>query len=183
MTESELRVCKLLAFLLEYPDASWRDDLAELGGIVKAMTDDTQRDRLQEFLSYVQDKSSIELQEIYTRAFDLDPETSLHLSYHLMGNSEDRGKALAGLLWIYHRAGYDAAVGELPDYLPMILEFLTLSQELEGAEILWSCLGTVAVLAERLQKNNHPYAGLLALAADILHSPRRRFSEKLSKEG
>ena len=73
-------------------------------------------------------------------AFDLDPATSLHLTYHLLGDSEDRGKALARLLWVYHREGYDAVIGELPDYLPMILEFLALCPEPEDATLLWSCL-------------------------------------------
>ena len=124
----------------------------------------------------------MELQEAYTQAFDLDPAASLHLTYHLMGDSEDRGKALAGLLWVYHREGFDAAIGELPDYLPMILEFLALCPEPKDAALLWSCLGTVATLAQRLEEKQHPYASLMGLAADILQPHAVAPSDEKSKE-
>ena len=168
MSGNEQRLCKLLAFLLDYPTSSWREDLVGLGAVVEEVTDVRHRQPLQEFLTYAGDTSSIELQEIYTQAFDLDPAGSLHLTYHLMGDSEDRGKALARLLWIYHHEGYDAPIGELPDYLPMILEFLTLCPDPADAAPLWSCLGALAGLAERLKNQNHPYAGLMGLAAEII---------------
>lgn len=180
MTESDRRECKLLAFLLDYPDSSWRAEFPELRGIVHGVADERRRLLLGEFLTYAENTSPIELQETYTSAFDLDPATSLHLTFHLMGDSEDRGKALAGLLRVYHREGYDAATGELPDYLPMILEFLALCPEPEDA-LLRSCLGTVAILAERLAKRRHPYAVLLELATDIFDRMGIT-SEKVNKE-
>ena len=168
MTENDRLQYKLLSFLLEYPDASWSTDSTALREVVDMVVEKRRRELLQRFLTYAQSSSLLQLQETYTSAFDLDPTTSLHLSYHLMGDSEDRGKALAGLLWLYHREGYNAAIGELPDYLPMILEFLALCPEPEDADLLWSCLSTVAALAEQLQKDRHPYAGLVELVADIV---------------
>jgi nitrate reductase delta subunit len=182
MTEDERTLCKLLAFLLEYPDTSWSADLAGLNEVVESVADVKYRKMLQEFLSFAGDTPAMELQESYTTAFDLDPATSLHLTYHLMGDSEDRGKALAGLLWIYHREGYDAPIGELPDYLPMILEFISLCPDPGDAVLLWSCLGTVAVLAERLENKKHPYAGLMELAAEIIQPHQDVPSEQMRKE-
>ena len=175
MTENDRMQCKVLALLLEYPSTAWSGELPDLHPLVAAMADEQRRQPLQRFLTYAGNTPPLELQETYTAAFDLDPATSLHLTYHLMGDSEDRGKALAGLLWVYHQAGYDAAIGELPDYLPLMLEFLALCPAPEDADLLWSCLGTVATLAERLEQNQHPYAGLVGLAADILQ-PRRTVS-------
>ena len=172
MTESDRRECKLLAFLLDYPDSSWSAELPEVNGLVNAVADERRRRLLGEFLAYAENTSPIELQETYTSAFDLNPATSLHLTYHLMGDSEDRGKALAGLLQVYHREGYDAATGELPDYLPLILEFLTLCPGSGDAALLRSCLGTVAILAERMARKGHPYAVLFELAVDICNTPQ-----------
>lgn len=182
MTESDRMQCKLLAFLLDYPDTSWSAELSELIELVNTVADERRRLLLRNFLAYAEKTTPIELQETYTSAFDLDPATSLHLTYHLMGDNEDRGKALARLLWLYHREGFDAEIGELPDYLPMILEFLALCPELEDADLLRSCLGTVAILAERLEKKRHPYAVLLELVADIFDNRIDISPDKVSKE-
>ncbi|WP_373499897.1 nitrate reductase molybdenum cofactor assembly chaperone [Desulfococcus sp.] len=168
MTENDRMQLKVIGFLLEYPDAAWMNALAGLDGVVAALEDGRGRQALRRFLGYAGGTPGIRLQETYTAAFDLNPSASLNLSYHLMGDSEDRGKALAGLLGVYHREGYDVAAGELPDYLPMVLEFLSVCPEPEGADLLWSCLGKVSTLAAHLEEEGHPYAGLLGLAADIL---------------
>lgn len=182
MTENDRVQCKLLAFLLEYPDSSWNTELADLNEVVETVIDQQRRELLQSFLTYAKNTPLLKLQETYTSAFDLNPTTSLHLTYHLLGDSEDRGKALAKILWVYHHEGYDAAIGELPDYLPMILEFLALCPEPEEATLLWSCLGTVAALAERLQKDKHPYAGLMELAAEIVQPCMSPHPDSISKE-
>ena len=182
MTENDRLQCKLLAFLLEYPDTSWSEGLADMKTVVDEVADEQRKELLRRFLAYAVDTPPIKLQEVYTQAFDLDTATSLHLTYHLMGDSEDRGKALAALLWVYHQEGFDAAIGELPDYLPMMLEFLAVCSEPEDAALLWSCLGTVALLTQRLEENQHPYAKLMGLAADILQPHVLAFSDKRSKE-
>ena len=182
MTENDRLQCKLLAALLEYPAAEWSAALADLNDVVNMVADERRREHLRIFLEYAGTTPLIKLQERYTSAFDLDPATGLNLTYHLMGDSEDRGKSLAGLLWVYHREGYVAAAGELPDYLPLMLEFLSLCPEPEDASLLWSCLGTVATLAERLEQNRHPYAGLLGVAADLLRPHVGIPSDKISKE-
>ena len=168
MTENDRIQCKLLAFLLEYPDTTWGEALTGLNEVVNEVAELWRRELLSGFLTYARGTASLELQEAYTQAFDLDAATSLHLTYHLMGDSEDRGKALAGLLWIYHREGFDTALGELPDYLPMMLEFLAVCPEPKDAALFWSCLGTVATLAQRLEEKQHPYARLMRLATTIL---------------
>ncbi|WP_169309365.1 nitrate reductase molybdenum cofactor assembly chaperone [Desulforhopalus sp. IMCC35007] len=182
MTENDRVQCKLLGFLLEYPAASWNTELADVNEIVETVNDCRRRQLLRSFLTYVESTPLLQLQETYTAAFDLDPATSLHLTYHLLGDGEDRGKALAKILWVYHREGYDAAIDELPDFLPMVLEFLALCPEPEEATPLWSCLSAVAELAERLQKDKHPYGGLMELVAEIVHPCVITHPDSISKE-
>ncbi len=182
MTENDRVQCKLLAFLLEYPDSSWSSELADVREVVETVTDQQRRQLLQSFLDYAEVTPLLKLQETYTAAFDLEPAASLYLTYHLLGDSEDRGKALAKLLWVYHREGFDAAIGELPDYLPMMLEFLALCPEPEDATLLWSCLGRVNGVAEHLQKKSHPYAGLVRLVDTIVQPGMQDITADISKE-
>jgi len=170
MTENDQLQCRILAFLLDYPDTSWRAELSEWADAAAEVTDETSRQELRKFITYAEDTPALALQETYTAAFDLDPSTSLHLTYHLQGDNEERGKALAKLLWMYHQEGFDAQIGELPDYLPMILEFIALCPEPRDGDPLRSCLAAVAIIAERLAKIHHPYAILLELTAGILEN-------------
>lgn len=168
MTENDRMQFKLLAALLAYPDAAWRNSLAELAEVVAALEEGRGRKALGRFLEYAGSTPEIRLQEAYTGGFDINPAASLNLTYHLLGDSEDRGKALASLLAVYAQEGYEALPGELPDYLPMMLEFLAFCPASADAGPIRACLATVPDLAARLEKEKHPYAGLLGLAADIL---------------
>lgn len=182
MTENDRNLCKLLAFLLEYPGASWREEIAEIYEIADTIEAGDKRQIVEIFLAYVSATPPIVIQEAYTSAFDLAPETSLNLTYHLLGDNEDRGKILAGLLQIYRAAGYDATGRELPDFLPLVLEFLAICPELQDAALIWSSLGTVASLAGRLKENLHPYSGLMELAANILRPHIEEHSHTIIEE-
>jgi nitrate reductase delta subunit len=182
MTGNEQNLLKLLAFLLEYPTPSWRDELVHLSDLSGMTAENGSGEAIAAFLAYAGTRSLIELQEVYTASFDLDPATSLNLTYHLMGDHENRGKALAGLLQIYRQAGYDASARELPDFLPLMLEFLALCPEPEAAEILRASIGTVAPLAKRLQAAGHPYAPIIRLAAEIIQPLCDAGSEVMHEE-
>ncbi len=168
MTDDERMQLKLLSFFLEYPDAGWFEGLADAGAALKTVSAGPGREALRQFLDRAVGTPAIRLQEAYTAGFDLSPSTSLNLTYHLLGDSEDRGRALARLVEIYRRGGWEAAAGELPDFLPLVLEFLAVCPAPEDADLLWDCLGSVESVAGRLAREAHPYAGLLALAAGIL---------------
>jgi nitrate reductase delta subunit len=182
VTEDERIQLKLLSFLLDYPDAGWFEGLAGVGDVVDGLADGRSRTTLRRFLACAESTPAIRLQEAYTAAFDLHPATSLNLTYHFMGDSEDRGKALARLVEIYRRSGWDAAACDLPDFLPMMLEFLAVCPAPEDADLLWTCLGGVGNVAGRLAREQHPYAGLLALAADILAARTQDTTDSPGKE-
>jgi nitrate reductase delta subunit len=89
----------------------------------------------------------------------------LNLTYHRWGDGKERGSALARLLHLYAKAGYEIADGELPDYLPLVLEFLSVGPPESAHEIMAEYHPQVSILASRLAESSSPYAALLEGAA------------------
>jgi nitrate reductase delta subunit len=106
-------------------------------------------------------QSLIQIQERYTAVFDIDPATTLNMTYHAFGDNEKRAAALAHLQHNYEQAGWERITGELPDYLPMMLEFLSICAHPEHAEPVWQCLQGMQPLVARLEKKAPVYAALL----------------------
>lgn len=161
MTVQRQKQFKLIAFLLQYPDDALMRSLPEISEAIAAIDDPRTRGILQRFSAWLQNTPLIELQEQYTASFDMAPDTCLNLTYHLLGDDAERGRALSALQQVYDRAGYGAAVPELPDYLPMVLEFLAIHPDAANADRLWSCLGAVHTIAQRLRASGSVYALLM----------------------
>lgn len=112
-----------------------------------------------------------ELQCAYVQAFDLEPSSSLHLSWHVYGDSPRQGRALAAFSEIYHDAGFDPLPGELPDYLPLVLEFMAFGPQW-AAQCLCQQFGfTISKLAAQLAAAQSPYAALLQYVVEVLNIP------------
>jgi nitrate reductase delta subunit len=108
-----------------------------------------------------------ELQERYVLLFDRSRTLSLNLFEHVHGESRDRGPAMVDLLQTYRDGGYDLSSTELPDHLPILLEFLS-TGTLEGArEMLDDAGHIIAALAERLQRRESSYAAVLVALAEF----------------
>jgi nitrate reductase delta subunit len=116
---------------------------------------------MDDFLLYLKTHLPIQLQEGYTAAFDMNPATTLNLTYHTFGDNEKRADMLARLQQSYRDAGYERTTGELPDYLPLMLEFLSVCPDTENTELVWECLRGLEEVVDRLQKAAPPYAALL----------------------
>lgn len=108
-----------------------------------------------------------ELEEAYVLLFDRSRALSLNLFEHVHGESRDRGQAMVDLKALYTQYGLDMASGELPDFLPLFLEFLSVLPPEEAREHLSDAAHIVAALVERLEKRESPYAALLAAIADL----------------
>jgi nitrate reductase delta subunit len=85
----------------------------------------------------------------------------MNMTYHAYGDNEKRATALAHLQHNYERSGWERITGELPDYLPMMLEFLSICPHPVHAAPVWECLRGMRPLVERLEKNEPIYAALL----------------------
>ena len=163
---------KIVSLLLQYPDEGFARALPLLETSIAQLPDSSARDKLVQFISYLQATPLLRLQENYTETFDINPSTCLNLTYHLLGDSEKRGNVMAGLQQIYHEAGYETIAGELPDYLPLILEFLSERPESDGAEILWSYIDAAEKPAGSLKDSGNPYSLLL----DVVRELKTEFS-------
>ena len=110
-----------------------------------------------------------DLQERYVLLFDRTRSLSLHLFEHVHGESRDRGQAMIDLKSLYENGGLEIDATELPDFLPLFLEFLSTQPRAEAYELLGQPAHIFAALAERLRKREIRlrgcFRGLTALAA------------------
>jgi nitrate reductase delta subunit len=168
MKHEKRTLLKLLGLCLAYPDAEALDALPEMEAAAAGLDDPRTRQRLASFMTLMKAQPLLDLQEHYTAVFDLNPSASLNLTYHLMGNREDRGRALAELLEVYHQAGFEPAVNELPDFLPLVLEFMATAPQAETQAPILRCLAAVPALAGRLRESGSMYAVPLELLSAAL---------------
>jgi nitrate reductase delta subunit len=166
MTDEDRTLCKVLSFLLDYPAPESLPAIAELHA--DRFVDWKSRRIVQEFVDYLSNTPLIRRQEIYTATFDLDPSTSLNLTYHRWGDSKERASALVRLVHLYAQGGYEIADGELPDYLPLVLEFLSVGPPGSAREIMAEYHPQVSIIASRLAETSSPYAALVEGAAHLL---------------
>lgn len=98
-----------------------------------------------------------DLQESFVHLFDRTRSLSLNLYEHVHGESRDRGQAMAALLELYRSHGLELTANELPDHLPVFLDFLSILPDEEAASLLGEGAHVLAALAERLHKRKSPY--------------------------
>ncbi|MBN8553038.1 MAG: nitrate reductase molybdenum cofactor assembly chaperone [Caulobacterales bacterium] len=98
-----------------------------------------------------------ELQEDYVQVFDRTRSQSLNLYEHVHGESRDRGQAMANLVELYNQQGLELAANELPDFLPVFLDFLSVLPDERAASLLGEAVHVLEALALRLHKRGSPY--------------------------
>lgn len=154
---------QILSVLLDYPDKRLLNDLDPITAAARQIPEPEFKHAVQNFLTYLQAHDLLRLQENYTAAFDLGPATTLNLTYHAFGDNEKRAAVLAKLQHLYDRTGWERTSGDLPDYLPLLLEFLCLHPRPEPAMAtqIWQCLHATTHLVAGLEKKVPAYAELL----------------------
>lgn len=157
---------KAVSFLLQFPDTDLLLALPALEVFLMGRRT-TKGGAFVPFIAYLKDTALIRLQEAFTSTFYLNPATCLNLTYHVLGDLEHRGRALEQILQVYHQAGYEPVGGDLPDYLPLVLEFLSVAPDTGKTALLWHYLAAVEPLADRLRRVSSPYAPLLFLVEDL----------------
>lgn len=156
-----MRVYKVIALLLTYPEQDWVQSISELRAMESAETGRGRRarHRLDRLLIYLERGQLIDLQEAYVETFDRNPAHSLSIFEHTMGESRDRGSAMVSLVEEYRRSGLEVTSRELPDFLPVYLEFLSLIPPEEAQGRLARIADVVQILCRRLTDLDSPYAG------------------------
>lgn len=160
-----MRLYKMLSVLLEYPDQELIAHLPELHGEVVACVDmdGAEREAMLRFLQHLEATPLTDLQADYVRTFDMTAENSLHLTHHLFGDDKNRGPALIDLGELYKDYGVEVVTNELPDYLPLVLEFAAYLDDGEANVFLADAHKVFKVLTENLSQTDSPYAGLLSI--------------------
>lgn len=150
---------KILGLLLSYPESALIECIDRLKDILteEELVPKKYQKRLHAFLNRLKSTELLELQEQYVELFDRTPSLSLHLFEHVYGESRDRGKALVDLASRYHEKGLTIKRGELPDYLPLFLEFLSVLPLSEASSLLGEPINIIAVLGKRLNQRNSDY--------------------------
>jgi nitrate reductase delta subunit len=118
---------------------------------------------LNRFLEHCQNESLMQLQQGYVQTFDMVPEHSLHLTHHLFGDDRGRGPALVDLSEHYKGMGLEPVKNEIPDYLPLILEYVGTLDEMAARLFLADAGKVLTVLAANLESADSRYAPLLRL--------------------
>jgi nitrate reductase delta subunit len=158
---------KLISYLLHYPDESLLGLLPAFRQVLNETDNVFDRDKYDQILSYIEQTPLIQLQEQYTETFDLNPASCMNLTYHRWGDTEKRGPALVHLEEIYQKAGFQRIGSELPDFLPMVLEFISEQPDAGSSEIIPLYGKVLETLAERLGEAGHPYVLLFEQLIDI----------------
>ena len=159
------KVYKALSALLSYPTQEVCTAADELQDIVN---DDIQGPpwalrKINCLIDELRTLDIYELQERYVFLFDRTRSLSLHLFEHVHGESRDRGQAMVDLKMLYAEAGLETDARELPDFLPLFLEYLSLLPAEEAKTLLAEPVAVIAALKERLSKRQSVYAPIFAL--------------------
>jgi nitrate reductase delta subunit len=160
---------RALAWLLRYPDAELRAAAGELGA---ALHDEgaLAAGRLAELDALVRRLAAapgLRVEAEYVELFDRGRRTALHLFEHVHGDSRDRGPAMVDLAQTYDRAGLQLVPGELPDYLPVVLEFASTQPSPQAREFLRETAHIVQAIFSALLERGSPYASVLAAVLDL----------------
>lgn len=160
---------KILAALLDYPNEEVIADLPELGAMLAAdsMLPAQVTERVDEFIVALASRDLLEAQADWVEQFDRSRSLSLNLFEHVHGDSRDRGQAMVDLRAMYLGHGLEIGVSELPDYLPLLLEFLSTRPEMEALNLLAEAGHVVAALGQRLASRNSSYAPIMAAVASL----------------
>jgi nitrate reductase delta subunit len=153
-------ILKLLSVLLRYPDddvLAAREAVAEA---VRELPDSPPRALMLRFLDYWEGEPPHRLQERYTATFDFNRRGCLYLTYYRYGDQRARGQALADIKALYAEAGYPLDTTELPDYLPLALEFAA-AEPGEGLAMLAGHRAALEVIRRSLRHDGSPYALLV----------------------
>lgn len=152
---------RLLSALLSYPEPELLGALGELEAALADYPD--AEETLQPLIEYLATNDLITVQENYVATFDRNRSHSLHLFEHVHGESRDRGQAMVDLLDTYRQYGFEPVVSELPDHVPLFLEFLGVIEPDEAQGLLDDAIHVLAAIGSRLARGDSPYACIFAV--------------------
>jgi nitrate reductase molybdenum cofactor assembly chaperone NarJ/NarW len=162
---------KLCSLALCYPDDELLAARAELAAAAGDLPASPAARALQEFCAWWTAQEPLVLQQDYVELFDLDKRCGLYLSYYAEGDRRGRGAGLLRLRRMYRAAGLPAESTELPDYLPLMLEFAAAAPDGRGEVVLGEHRAALELLHQSLAQRGSPYAGVVDAVRLTLGEP------------
>ncbi len=173
---------KVLSALLTYPTEELQAAIPEMRAALAAegRLPQRQRDQLGRFMQEIATRDLYDLQERYVLLFDRTRSLSLNLFEHVHGESRDRGQAMVDLKALYEHHGLAIRANELPDHLPLFLEFLSEIPETEARGLLAETAHILEAIRQRLKKRETPYAAIFSAALALTRgAPKNDIVETL----
>lgn len=170
--KDDVSVFKLASVLLQYPTQSVFDGLDELDGAAAGVSPRKSREPLARFLRWLRASSPTEVAQHYVATFDLRRRCALYLTYYRYGDTRKRGMAMLAFKTAYRAADFAPTEDELPDYLPLVLEFAALSTA--GTKLLQDRRADLELLRKALQDAETPYVDVVEAICAQLPGLKRR---------
>lgn len=156
------RTIKALSLILSYPTRELQHAMPEIGAVLASDTRLTAAARraLRPLVEELAGRDIYDLEEQFVLLFDRSRTLSLNLFEHVHGESRDRGGAMVSLVETYRAGGFDPVTSELPDHLPVLLEFLSTRPLAEAKETLADAAHIFEALNARLVRRESPYSSV-----------------------
>jgi nitrate reductase delta subunit len=161
---------RALSALLAYPSAELQAHIGEIRAAIAAerTLPGSARSRLEPLLAFLESADLLDAQAAYSELFDRSPKLSLHLFEHIHGDSRGRGQAMIDLGQLYIDRGFAMSGNELPDFLPLFLEFASCLPPGEARELVAGPAHVLAALEQRLAERGSAYAGIFRALLDAV---------------
>ncbi|MCR6736947.1 MAG: nitrate reductase molybdenum cofactor assembly chaperone [Afipia sp.] len=179
-----MKTFKILSALLTYPSQDLIAAAPEFGAVLDSenIVPAAQRRALDILIEEIAIGELYDLQEGYGLLFDRSRTLALHLFEHVHGESRDRGQAMVDLKTLYEDAGFAIAANELPDFIPLFLEFLSTQPVAAARDLLAQPAHILAAMAERLGRRKSSYRAIFdTLVAIVAEPPHREIVDELLK--
>ena len=160
---------RVLARLLDYPDAALRGHLPGMREALQAerALPPARLAELERLMESLSSADPFDTEAAYVQLFDRGRSTSLHLFEHVHGDSRDRGPAMIDLAQSYEKAGLLLAPGELPDYLPVVLEFVSTQPPAEARAFLGEIAHILNGIFSALMQRESAYASVIGALIEL----------------
>ncbi|MCI0667496.1 MAG: nitrate reductase molybdenum cofactor assembly chaperone [Methylococcaceae bacterium] len=167
-----MNTLKVISALLCYPDQGLFEHGDELSAVIRdeAVLPESDQLALTRFIEALCAKNLMDAQSEYVETFDRSRSLSLLLFEHVHGESRDRGQAMVDLMKIYEDNGFEIAVRELPDFIPLFLEYLSQRPEAEIIEWLGDVQHILALLRARLENRRNAYSVLFSALLNLIQA-------------
>lgn len=168
-----MKTLKVLSVLLCYPQAEMQAALDEMTDVLEQerVLSRQEQQALRTLMRQLGQTDLLTLQERYVATFDRGRSLSLHLFEHVHGQSRDRGQAMVDLLEVYRRHGFGLNVRELPDYIPLFLEYLAQRPLGEALDLLTDAMPVLALIGARLTQRGSDYRVVFDALAALVGQP------------